>query len=105
MMLATCACLPPSWLAMLPQKFSAATTLMTRLLPLISPPVLHPAAVTITSRQPAQSSRPGVRRLLPIMIASRGRYENRFHYNLAHREVEVNYRSEARALLLTVDNL
>jgi len=30
MMLTTCAWTPPIWLAMLPQKFSAATTLTTR---------------------------------------------------------------------------
>jgi hypothetical protein len=29
MMLATCTWLPPTWLAMLPQKFSAATTRIT----------------------------------------------------------------------------
>jgi len=51
MMLVTCAFDPPSWVAMLPQKFSAATTSMRPWLSALAPPPPHAAIATAPARQ------------------------------------------------------
>src|SRR5690242_6617340 len=51
-------CAPPSWLAMLPQKFSAATTSITRDCPGVAVPLaaLHAVASMVSATGPAAAA-------------------------------------------------
>src|SRR6266487_3920640 len=79
MMLVTCTCGPPIWLAMLPQKFSAATTWTTRCPPLCD---RAPSAVEHAARSvaPAASSTAQADHRDRVMIPSY--HENGFHFKM-----------------------
>src|SRR6266699_3852040 len=79
MMLVTCTCGPPIWLAMLPQKFSAATTWTTRCPPLCD---RAPSAVEHAARSvaPAASSTAQADHRDRVMIPSYN--ENGFHFKM-----------------------